>query len=89
MVKWNAYYFETLNDTSPARMTTIQADDEDEAGKIAIAQMGRCMRVPCHPPGMGRAKSTLRGTRPEPGRRASDLNEDRRMNKAPTPVAQC
>jgi hypothetical protein len=45
MVKWNAYYFETLNDTSPARMTTIQADDEDEAGRIAIAQMGRCMRV--------------------------------------------
>jgi hypothetical protein len=44
-MKWHAYYFDTLNDTSPARMTTIQADNEDEAGKIAIAQMGRCMRV--------------------------------------------
>jgi hypothetical protein len=45
MILWHAYYFDSLDNTSPARMTTIQADNEDEAGKIAIAQMGRCMRV--------------------------------------------
>jgi hypothetical protein len=45
MAKWNAYYFDALDATLPARVTTIQADNEDEAGKVAIAQMGRCMRV--------------------------------------------
>jgi hypothetical protein len=46
MTQWHAYYFDSLDHTSPpARATTIQADDEDEAGKIAIAQMGRSMRV--------------------------------------------
>ena len=45
-MKWNAYYFDTLSAASrAARVTTIEADDEDEAGKIAIAAMGRSMRV--------------------------------------------
>jgi len=45
MAKWNAYYFDTLTAALPARVTTIHTDNEDEAGKIAIAQMGRFMRV--------------------------------------------
>lgn len=43
---WHAYYFDSLDRTSPvARTTIIEADNEDDAAKIAIAQMGRCMRV--------------------------------------------
>lgn len=43
---WHAYYFDSLDRASPiARTTIIEADSEDDAGKIAIAQMGRCMRV--------------------------------------------
>jgi hypothetical protein len=43
---WHAYYFDSLDRKSPiARMAIIEADNEDDAGKIAIAQMGRCMRV--------------------------------------------
>jgi hypothetical protein len=43
---WHAYYFDSLDRTSPvARTAIIEADNEDDAGKIAIAQMGRCMRV--------------------------------------------
>jgi hypothetical protein len=41
---WHAYYFDSLDRTSPvARTAIIEADNEDDAGKIAIAQMGRCM----------------------------------------------
>ena len=43
---WHAYYFDSLDRTAPvARTALIEADNEDDAGKIAIAQMGRCMRV--------------------------------------------
>ena len=43
---WHAYYFDSLDKKSPvARMAVIEAETEDDAGKIAIAQMGRCMRV--------------------------------------------
>ena len=45
MAKWNAYYFDTLDAALPARVAIIQADNEDEAGKVAITQMGRSMRV--------------------------------------------
>jgi hypothetical protein len=45
-MKWNAYYFDTLSAAAePARVMTIEARDEDEAGKIATARMGRSMRV--------------------------------------------
>jgi hypothetical protein len=45
-MKWNAYYFDTLSAAAePARVIAIEARDEDEAGKIAIAGMGRSMRV--------------------------------------------
>jgi hypothetical protein len=43
---WHAYYFASLDKKSPvARMAVIEAESEDDAGKIAIAQMGRYMRV--------------------------------------------
>jgi hypothetical protein len=43
---WHAYYFDSLDRGAPvARTTLIEAENEDDAGKIAIAQMGRCMRV--------------------------------------------
>jgi hypothetical protein len=43
---WHAYYFDSLDRASPAvRTEIIEAANEDDAGKIAIAQMGRCMRV--------------------------------------------
>jgi stage III sporulation protein SpoIIIAA len=45
-VKWHAYYFDSLdNSLPPIRTEIIEAGSEDEAGKIATAQMGRCMRV--------------------------------------------
>jgi hypothetical protein len=43
---WHAIYFATFDDTAPAaRTTVIHADDEGSACRIAIAQMGRCMKV--------------------------------------------
>lgn len=46
LVEWHAYYFDRLDNRSPAvRIVTIEADNEDQAGKIAIAQMGRSTRV--------------------------------------------
>jgi hypothetical protein len=46
MVEWQAYYFDSFDNRSPPiRIIKIQADNEDEAGRIAIAQMGRSMRV--------------------------------------------
>jgi hypothetical protein len=45
MANWNAYYFDTLDAALPTRTTTIDAENEDEAGKAAIAKMGRSMRV--------------------------------------------
>jgi hypothetical protein len=43
---WHAIYFATFDDTVPAARTTIiHADDESSACRIAIAQMGRCMKV--------------------------------------------
>jgi hypothetical protein len=45
-MKWNAYYFDNLSAASkPVRVQMIEAEDEEEAGKIAIAAMGRSMRV--------------------------------------------
>jgi hypothetical protein len=43
---WQAYFFDSLDKMSPiARTAVIEAESEDDAGKIAVAQMGRCMRV--------------------------------------------
>jgi hypothetical protein len=36
VAKWNAYYFDILDAALPARVTTILADNEDEAGKVAM-----------------------------------------------------
>jgi hypothetical protein len=57
-MKWVAYYFDSLDSVStPSRVTTIEASDEDEAGKIAIASMGRSMRVHVTRPLWGDAAS--------------------------------
>ena len=46
MNRWNAYYFDCLRlSVSPSRVITIEAADEEEAGRIAISKMGRSMRV--------------------------------------------
>jgi hypothetical protein len=46
MAIWHAYYFESFDNTrSPLRTALIEARDEEEAGKLAIAEMGRCVRV--------------------------------------------
>jgi hypothetical protein len=43
---WHAIYFATFDDTAPAaRVTSIHADDEGGACRIAIAEMGRCVKV--------------------------------------------
>ncbi len=43
---WQAHYFSSFDNKSPAqRIVLIEADDEMQAGKLAVAQMGRCMRV--------------------------------------------
>jgi hypothetical protein len=43
---WHAYYFDSFERTAPvARTAIIEADNEDDAGRIAVAQMGRSMRV--------------------------------------------
>ena len=43
---WNAIYFATFDNRAPAaRTAVIQAEDESAACRIAVAQMGRCMKV--------------------------------------------
>jgi hypothetical protein len=43
---WHAIYFATFDDTAPAaRTTVIHAYDEGSACRIAIAEIGRCMKV--------------------------------------------
>jgi stage III sporulation protein SpoIIIAA len=43
---WQAHYFSSFDKKEVAqRIVLIEADDEMHAGKLAVAQMGRCMRV--------------------------------------------
>ncbi|MGA2043286.1 MAG: hypothetical protein ABSG83_07910 [Roseiarcus sp.] len=43
---WHAFYFDRIDRSGPAARTAIiEAETEDDAGRIAVAQMGRCMRV--------------------------------------------
>jgi hypothetical protein len=43
---WHATFFDTLDVRAPAaRIEVIHADDEAAAGQLAVARMGRCMRV--------------------------------------------
>jgi stage III sporulation protein SpoIIIAA len=45
-IAWHAYYFTSFDRSlPPARTAIIEAETEDEAGRIAIAQMGPYMRV--------------------------------------------
>src|SRR5258708_7646759 len=43
---WYAYYFDSFDNTAPpVRTVTIQAESEEDAGRIATQSMGRCLRV--------------------------------------------
>jgi hypothetical protein len=43
---WHAFYFESLErEAVLARTLIIEAESEEEAGKLATEKMGRCMRV--------------------------------------------
>lgn len=42
---WHAYYFDALGSAPPSARVAILADNEDDATKTAIAQMGGYMRV--------------------------------------------
>jgi hypothetical protein len=46
MTRFNAYYFDGLSLLMPpSRVITIEAADEDQAGRIAVSKMGRSLRV--------------------------------------------
>jgi hypothetical protein len=46
MTRFNAYYFDGLSLLlPPSRVITIEAANEDQAGKIAVSKMGRSLRV--------------------------------------------
>jgi hypothetical protein len=46
MIRFNAYYFDGLSLLlPPSRVITIEATNEDQAGKIAVSKMGRSLRV--------------------------------------------
>jgi len=43
---WHAYFYDSLNKAqAPVRTAIIEAGDDVEAGQLARAQMGRCVRV--------------------------------------------
>jgi hypothetical protein len=43
---WHAFYFNSFDSSAaPSRTAMIEADNEDQAGQIAVAQMGRSLRV--------------------------------------------
>jgi hypothetical protein len=45
-IPWHAYYFNGSDNSSPPAWTTIiEAEDEDEAAKVAAAQMSIYVRV--------------------------------------------
>ncbi|MGD0723386.1 MAG: hypothetical protein ABR970_20325 [Roseiarcus sp.] len=62
---WHAFYFDKIDRSEPAARTAIiQAETEEDAGRIAVAQMGRCMRVDVTRPVWGEPAAAVRG----PGR---------------------
>ena len=69
MSQWHAYYFDGFDrDLPPARVVAIQADNEDEAGRLAIAQMGRSLRVDVTRPLWGAPNQAVsRGQTPSEG----------------------
>jgi hypothetical protein len=43
---WHAYFYDSLSQAeAPARTAIIEAGDDVEAGELARAQMGHCVRV--------------------------------------------
>ena len=73
---WYAIYFATFDDTAPAaRTTVIHADDEGSACRIAIAQMGRCVKVHVTRPVSDAGESDMiAGSAPSYRRAAANLN---------------
>jgi len=61
---FHAFYFDNFDKSAPASRTAIiEAENEDDAGRIAIAQMGRSMRVDVTRPVWG-VPSVLKGSAP-------------------------
>jgi hypothetical protein len=45
-IVWHAYYFDSLENSSPpVRTEIIESESEDDAAKIAAGHMGRCKRA--------------------------------------------
>ena len=43
---WLAFFFDCVDESQPpVRMEVVEADSEDEAGKLAAAHLGSCQRV--------------------------------------------
>jgi hypothetical protein len=43
---WLAFFFDSADDSQPpVRTAVVEAENEDDAGRQATAQMGRCLRV--------------------------------------------
>jgi hypothetical protein len=56
---FHAFYFDSFDKAAPAARTAIiEADNEDDAGRIAVAQMGRALRVDVTRPVWGGASAT-------------------------------
>lgn len=57
---WHAFYFNSLDRSAgPSRTAMIEADHEDQAGWIAVAQMGRSLRVDVSQPIWHSLRSTF------------------------------
>jgi hypothetical protein len=67
---WHAFYFNSFDrSAAPSRSAMIEADDEDQAGRLAMAQMGPSMRVEIAQPiwhGARTPSSTIRRPGPPP-----------------------
>jgi len=67
---WHAFYFNSFDSSAaPSRTAMIEADNEDQARQIAVAQMGRSLRVDITQPiwhGVEPIISMVRGSRSLP-----------------------
>jgi len=57
---WHAFYYDSLDDSSPpVRSAIIEAVDEIEAERAATMQMGRCKRVEIARPAWAPSNPTI------------------------------
>jgi hypothetical protein len=74
-VTWHAYYFNSLDRTSPvARTAIIEADNEEEAGKNCDSSDGALHARRCRPPDVGSAQFGNSGAS-EPDRKGRHARE--------------